>query len=87
MGYLAEPKTTITFVTACKAADDGRARTISLEIRPEFAILKLDGTRKRYPLAWERIFELARQLDVSDERRESRQQTSTKPLKTSGGVR
>ncbi len=83
MGYIAEPKTTITFVTACKAVEDGRARNITLEIRPEFAILKLDGTRKRYPLAWERIFELARKLDVSNERRESRHELPRRSQKTS----
>ncbi len=84
MGYLAEPRTTTTFVTACKAIEDGRERNISLEIRPEFAILKLDGIPKRYPLAWERIFELARQLDISNERLESRRQPPSKSLKTSG---
>ena len=85
MGYLAEPRTITTFVTACKAVEDGRARNISLEIRPEFAILKLDGTRKRYPLAWERIFELARKLDVSNQKLEQKPRHRSRRHPTSSG--
>ena len=72
MGYLVDPKTTIIFVTASPVLCGGRHRNIIVETRPEFAILKLRGTKTRYPLAWEAIFELAVKRDAANRRIERR---------------
>jgi hypothetical protein len=59
MGYLPDPKARTIFVTASTITLNGKCRKIVIECRPEFAIVQLQGTQPRYPLAWETIYEAA----------------------------
>jgi hypothetical protein len=72
MGYLRDPKTATIFVTASPILRNGRYRKIIVEIRPEFAILKLHGVKARCSLAWETIFEMAVKQDAVNRRLEGR---------------
>ena len=72
MGYLPDPKTTTIFVTASTISLKGRKRKIIVETRPEFAIVHLHGSKERYPLAWETIFEAALTRDKGNRKLEGR---------------
>jgi hypothetical protein len=60
MGCLLERKAQIIFVSASSVNESGKKRKIVIESRPEFAILRLNGSRKRFPIAWELIYEIAK---------------------------
>ena len=53
MGYLIERTAQNLFVTASSVKENGKKRKIVIESRPEFAIVKLAGSRERFPLSWE----------------------------------
>jgi hypothetical protein len=72
MGYLPDRKTTTIFVTASTISLKGRKRKIIVETRPEFAIVHLHGSKERYPLAWETIFEAALTRDKRNRKLEGR---------------
>lgn len=59
MACLLERKTRIIFVTASSVNANGKARKIVIETRPEFAIVQLSGTKEKYPILWEKIYEIA----------------------------
>jgi hypothetical protein len=56
MGYLIERKSRTIFVTACSVRADGKYRDIVIESHPEFAIVRLTGSKQQYPLSWETIY-------------------------------
>lgn len=60
MGYLLERKVQVIFVTASSVKDNGKKQKIIIESRPEFAIVRLAGSRQRFPLSWEMIYEVAK---------------------------
>jgi hypothetical protein len=76
MGYLPDPKTTTIFVTASSISINGRKRKIIVETRPEFAIVQLHGSKERYSLAWETIFETATKLDATNRNLEQKTNSS-----------
>jgi hypothetical protein len=59
MGYLPDRKSKTIFITASTILDNGKQRKLVIESKPEFAIMRLDGTTTNYPLAWEKIYEIA----------------------------
>ena len=59
MGYLPDRKARTIFITGSAVLRNGKRRNIVIESRPEFAIVKLCGTKTNYPLAWESIYEVA----------------------------
>jgi hypothetical protein len=61
MGCLLDRKAQIIFVSASSVDESGKKRRVVIESRPGFAILKLNGSKKRYPIAWEMIYEIAKQ--------------------------
>ena len=60
MGCLLERNSKIVFVSSSSVNDNGKKRRVVVESRPEFAIVRLNGSRKRFPIAWEAIYEIAK---------------------------
>jgi hypothetical protein len=61
MSCLIERKSRIIFVTASSVRADDKLRDIVIESRPEFAIVRLSGSKQQFPLSWEKIYDVARQ--------------------------
>ena len=59
MGYLPERKARTIFVTGSTVLYNGKRRNVVIESKPEFAIVRLNGTKTNYPLAWESIYNVA----------------------------
>jgi hypothetical protein len=72
MGCLLDRKAQIIFVSASSVDESGKKRRVVIESRPGFAILKLNGSKKRYPIAWEMIYEIAKQNHAKNLRLEAR---------------
>jgi hypothetical protein len=70
MGCLLERKAQIIFVTASSVEQNGKNRKVVVESRPTFAIVRLDGSRERFSIAWEAIYDIAKQLRVKSLRQE-----------------
>jgi hypothetical protein len=60
MSCLLERKAQIIFITASSMRDNGKKRKIVVESRPEFAIVRLEGSKERFPISWEMIYEVAK---------------------------
>ena len=72
MGCLLERKARIIFVSASSINESGKRRKIVIESRPEFAIVRLNGSRKGFPIAWEMIYEIAKRNDAKNLHTETR---------------
>ena len=72
MAYLLERNTRIIFVTASSVQATGKSREIVVETRPEFVIVRLNGTKEQYPLPWEKIYNAAREHHEENLRLEAR---------------
>jgi hypothetical protein len=72
MPYLLERKTRIIFVTASSVQAKRKPREIVIETRPEFAIVRLNGTKEQYPLPWEKIYNVALEHHEENLRLEAR---------------
>lgn len=72
MPYLLERKTRIIFVTASSVQAKRKPREIVIETRPEFAIVRLNGTKEQYPLPWEKIYNAALEHHEENVRLEAR---------------
>jgi hypothetical protein len=59
MAYLIERKAQSLYVTASSVSENGKRRKIVVESRPEFAIVRLAGSRGEFPIAWKMIYEVA----------------------------
>ena len=59
MAYLIEHKAQTLYVTASSVSENGKKRKIVVESRPEFAIVRLAGSRGEFPIAWKMIYEAA----------------------------
>ena len=58
MGVLLERKTQVIFVTASSVEQNGKAREVIVESRPLYAVVQLNGSKEKYPVAWEMIYSL-----------------------------
>ena len=86
MGCLLERKAQIIFVTASSVEENGKRRKVVVESRPTFAIVRLDGSRERFSIAWEAIYEAARRnhlenLRLEDEAAPSSGHAKKRPAK------
>ena len=68
MTYLRDRKSRLSFVTNSTARYRGRDRAIVMEALPEYAAVRLLGTRTRYEVSWRAIFDLAAEIRVRRER-------------------
>jgi hypothetical protein len=60
MGYVLEHKAKTIFITASLVRFNGRPREVVIENRPQFAIVQLKGSKQRYAVAWEKIYNIAK---------------------------
>ena len=74
MGVLLERKTQVIFVTASSVEQQGKARDVIVESRPQYAVVQLNGSRQKYPIAWETIYELAKERHAENLRLEAQAQ-------------
>jgi len=78
MGYLPDRKSRTIFITGSTVLYNGKRRNVVIESRPEFAIVKLNGTKTNYPLAWERIYEVAAEHHAANLRLEKQAERKQK---------
>jgi hypothetical protein len=72
MSYLIDRKTELTFRTASLVAESGKARSVVIESRPKYALVKLSGTQAKYPISWEHIFHFAKARHLENLRLEQK---------------
>src|SRR5277367_4107903 len=77
MGVLLERKTQVIFVTASSVEQNGKAREVIVESRPQYAVVQLNGSKEKYPIAWEMIYELAKEWHTENLRLEAQAQRQT----------
>lgn len=71
MDVLLERKTKVIFVTASSVEHNGKARAVVIESRPQYAIIQLNGSKEKYPVAWEIIYKLAKDRHAENLRLEA----------------
>ena len=74
MGVLLERNTQVIFVTASSVEQNGKAREVIVESRPQYAVVQLNGSEEKYPVAWEAIYELAKKRHAENLRLEAQAQ-------------
>lgn len=72
MGVLLEHKSQVIFVTASSVEENGKAREVIVESRPQYAVVQLSGTKEKYSVAWEMIYKLAKKRHLENLRMEAR---------------
>ena len=72
MGVLLERKSQVIFFTASSVKEDGKAREIVIESRPLYVVVQLNGSKEKYPVAWEAVYELAKKRHAENLRIEAR---------------
>jgi hypothetical protein len=60
MAYLIERKSQTIFVTATSILAEGKPREMTVESRPEYAVIKLAGVKEGFPVPWEEIYQTAK---------------------------
>jgi hypothetical protein len=71
MGCLIERQAQSIFVTASSVNENSKKRKIVIESRPEFAIVKLLGSKKCFPISWGMIYEAATRHNANNLKREA----------------
>jgi hypothetical protein len=87
MNYLRERKRRLSFITNSTARYRGKERAIVIEVFPEYAAVRLLGTRSRYEVSWRAVFELAAEVYARREgqrRREERRAEVTRASNLGG---
>jgi hypothetical protein len=84
MSCVLERKAQIIFVTASSVKDKGKKRRVVIEGRPDFAVVKLNGSRERFPIAWELIYEIAKRHHEENLRIEHQADQLRKPARRKG---
>lgn len=72
MGVLLQRKSQVIFVTASSVKEDGKAREIIIESRPQYAVVQLHGSKEKYSVAWEAVYKLAKEQYAENLRIEAR---------------
>lgn len=72
MGVLLEHKSQVIFVTASSVEENGKAREVIVESRPQYAVVQLSGSKEKYSVAWEMIYKLAKKRHLENLRMEAR---------------
>ena len=75
MGVLLERKSQVIFVTASSVKENGKAREVIVESRPQYAVVQLNGSKAKYSVAWEMIYKLAKDRHAENLRLEAQSQT------------
>src|SRR5882757_698851 len=75
MGVLLERKTQVIFVTASSVEQNGKVREVIVESRPLYAVVQLNGSKEKYPVAWEVIYKIAKDRHAENLRLEAQSQS------------
>jgi len=59
MAYLIERKSQTIFVTGTSIIAKGKPREMTVESRPEYAVVQLSGLREALPVPWEEVYQAA----------------------------
>lgn len=59
MAYLIERKSQTIFVTGTSIIAKGKPREMTVESRPEYAVVQLAGLREALPVPWEEVYQAA----------------------------
>jgi hypothetical protein len=59
MGYLIELKSETLYVTAVDIFWKGKPRKMTIESRPEYAVIQLSGINEKFPVPWDEVFRAA----------------------------
>jgi hypothetical protein len=70
MSYLVDRKTELKFKTATVVMERGKARPVVVESRPNYAVVGLAGSRKRFPISWEQVYSVAERNHIENIRLE-----------------
>ena len=70
MSYLVDRKTELKFTTATVVMESGKPKPVVVESRPQYAVIGLAGSRKKFPISWEQVYNLAAQNFEENIRRE-----------------
>ena len=81
MGVLLERKTQVIFVTASSVEQNGKAREVIVESRPLYAVVQLNGSKEKYPVAWEMIYKLAKERHAENLRLEAQSQSKRRRIR------
>jgi hypothetical protein len=73
MTYLRKRKSRLSFITNSTARYRGR-ELIVMEVFPEYARVRLFGTRTRYEVSWRAVFDLAAEIQVRRDRERKREE-------------
>ncbi len=65
---LSDRKTRLTFITNSCARYRGKDRSIVIEVFPDYAAVRLLGTRTRYEVSWRGVFDVAAEIYARRER-------------------
>ena len=68
MTSLTKRKTRLSFSTSATARYRGKERPIVVEVFPEYASVRLLGTRTRYEISWRGVFDVAAEIHARRER-------------------
>jgi len=85
MGCLIERKAQIIFVTASSVQENSKKHRVVIESRPEFAVVKLQGSRERFSIAWELIYDVAKRRHAENLRLEALAKRPSKRSKAKVG--
>ena len=59
MGYVIELKSETLYVTAIDIFWKGKPRRLTIESRPEYAVIQLSGIDEKFPVPWDEVFRAA----------------------------
>src|SRR5436305_10412805 len=59
MGSLIELKSETLYVTAVDIFWRGKPRKMTIESRPEYAVIRLSGIDDKFPVPWDEVFQIA----------------------------
>ena len=65
---LCDRKTRLTFITNSCARYRGKDRSIVVDVFPDYATVRLAGTRTRYEVSWRGVFDVAAEIYARRER-------------------
>ena len=72
MAHLIQRKSRTIFVTATAIVAKGRPREMTIESRPEYAIVQLSGMHEKLPVPWEEVYAAAKRRHEANLRIEKR---------------
>jgi hypothetical protein len=85
MAYLIERKSQTLFVTATSIVANGKPREMSVESRPEYAVVQLAGVQEKFPVPWEEVYAAAKRRHEMNLRLEQQARRNTNRSTRSDG--